>query len=166
MVEFNFGSGWQKDIQFLDQPGNNQGPGTTSNPFLCNLLLPSNPTIQFLLLISKRLKSERGPAKYRNSWLLGFGLCFENKLQKETFGCFPLLGILKAAARRYSCLSLTLGKRSCLMSDWTTIFFKKFQLPLLIFPKPENKLYTKERFWDRKLNSCVVISERSQQRAI
>jgi len=41
---------------------------------------------------------------------LGFGLCFENKLRKETFGCFPLLGILKAAARKQSCLSLTLGK--------------------------------------------------------
>ena len=48
----------------------------------------------------KRLKSERGTAKYKNIWLLGNGLCFENKLQKETFYCFPLLGISKAAARR------------------------------------------------------------------
>ena len=44
---------------------------------------------------SKRLKSERGAAKYKNIWLLGNGLCFENKLQKETFYCFPLLGISK-----------------------------------------------------------------------
>ena len=43
----------------------------------------------------KRLKSERGAAKYKNIWLLGNGLCFENKLQKETFYCFPLLGISK-----------------------------------------------------------------------
>ena len=46
------------------------------------------------------MKSERGAAKYKNIWLLGNGLCFENKLQKETFYCFPLLGISKAAARR------------------------------------------------------------------
>ena len=51
-------------------------------------------------IVSKRLKSERGAAKYKNIWLLGNGLCFENKLQKETFYCFPLLGISKAAARR------------------------------------------------------------------
>ena len=43
----------------------------------------------------KRLKSKRGAAKYKNIWLLGNGLCFENKLQKETFYCFPLLGISK-----------------------------------------------------------------------
>ena len=43
----------------------------------------------------KRLKSERGATKYKNIWLLGNGLCFENKLQKETFYCFPLLGISK-----------------------------------------------------------------------
>ena len=29
--------------------------------------------------------------------MLGNLLCFENKLQKETFYCIPLLGILKAA---------------------------------------------------------------------
>ena len=64
----------------------------------------------------KRLKSEREPTKYKNIRLLGNGLCFENKLQKETFYCFPLLGISKAAARRYSCLSPVLGKSSCLKS--------------------------------------------------
>ena len=48
-----------------------------------------------VLLCTKRLKSERGAAKYKNIWLLGNGLCFENKLQKETFYCFPLLGISK-----------------------------------------------------------------------
>ena len=46
------------------------------------------------------MKSEREATKYKNIWLLGNGLCFENKLQKETFYCFPLLGISKAAARR------------------------------------------------------------------
>ena len=90
---------------------------------------------------------------------MGFELCFENKLQKETFGCFPLLGILKAAARRYSCLSLTLGKRSCLISNWTTIFSKNVQLPFLIFPKPDNKLYT-GKVLILKLNSCDVTLER------
>ena len=114
----------------------------------------------------KRLKSERGAAKYKNIWLLGNGLCFENKLQKETFYCFPLLGISKAAARRYSCLSPVLGKSSCLKSGWTTSFSQNFQLPFLIFPKPENKLYTKERFWDWKLTSCNVTFKRSQQRAL
>ena len=44
---------------------------------------------------TKRLKSEREATKYKNVWLLGNGLCFENKLQKETFYCFPLLGISK-----------------------------------------------------------------------
>ena len=117
-------------------------------------------------LYSKRLKSERGAAKYKNIWLLGNGLCFENKLQKETFYCFPLLGISKAAARRYSCLSPVLGKSSCLKSGWTTSFSQNFQLPFLIFPKPENKLYTKERFWDWKLNSCDVTFKRSQQRLL
>ena len=39
----------------------------------------------------KRLKSERGAAKY----IKINGLCFENKLQKETYYCFPLLGISK-----------------------------------------------------------------------
>ena len=43
----------------------------------------------------KRLKSEREPSKYENIRLLGNGFCFENKLQKETFYCFPLLGISK-----------------------------------------------------------------------
>ena len=111
-------------------------------------------------------KVERGATKYKNIWLLGNELCFGNKLQKETFYCFPLLGISKAAARRYSCLSPVLGKSSCLKSGWTTSFSKNFQLPFLIFPKPENKLYTKERFWDWKLTSCDVTFERSQQRAL
>ena len=51
--------------------------------------------ILFNMRNPKRLKSERGAAKYKNIWLLGNGLCFENKLQKETFYCFPLLGISK-----------------------------------------------------------------------
>jgi len=33
------------------------------------------------------LKSERKPSKYKNFRPLGNGLCFENKLQKETFDC-------------------------------------------------------------------------------
>ena len=49
----------------------------------------------YALFKPKRLKSERGASKYRNIWLLGNGLCFENKLQKETFYYFPLLGISK-----------------------------------------------------------------------
>ena len=36
-------------------------------------------------------------------------------------------------------------------------------LPFLIFPKPVNKLYTKDRFWDWKLTSCDVTLEWSQQ---
>ena len=50
---------------------------------------------QGLKRVPKRLKSEREPSKYKNIWPLGNGLCFENKLQKETFYCFPLLGISK-----------------------------------------------------------------------
>ena len=48
----------------------------------------------------KKVEIRREATKYKNVWLLGNGLCFENKLQKETFYCFPLLGISKAAARR------------------------------------------------------------------
>ena len=34
-----------------------------------------------------------------------------------------------------------------------------------VIGKPDNKLYTKERFWDWTLNSCDVTLERSQQKA-
>ena len=113
--------------------------------------------------IPKRLKSERGSVKYKNSWLLGYGLCFESKLKKETFGCFPLLGILKGAADK--AVSHYTGQEK-LPEKWlNNNLLQKIPLPLLIFPKPENKLCTKERFWDTKLNSCDVISEQSQQRA-
>ena len=47
------------------------------------------------LTLTKKVEIRRGAAKYKNIWLLGNGLCFENKLQKETFYCFPLLGISK-----------------------------------------------------------------------
>ena len=42
--------------------------------------------------------------------------------------------------------------------------FQKFQLPLLIFPKSENKLYTKGRLWGRKLITREFALEQSNQR--
>ena len=42
-----------------------------------------------------RITKQNTNTKNKNIWLLGNGLCFENKLQKETFYCFPLLGISK-----------------------------------------------------------------------
>ena len=111
------------------------------------------------------------------------GFVLKANCKKETFDCFPLLGILKAAARKQSCLSLTLGKSAASKMVEQQSSPKKFQLPHLFLPKPENKLYTRERvffantpsesihwgtkesFWDIKWNSRDVTSEQSQQRA-
>ena len=46
-------------------------------------------TVFVFFVEPKRLKSEREPCKYKNIWLLGSGLCFENKLQKKPSIVFP-----------------------------------------------------------------------------
>ena len=85
--------GWQDDtVSAMGLALQSQSTKVVSRCVTSFAVLPCN---NLLRLSTKRLKSERGAAKYKNIWLLGNGLCFENKLQKETFYCFPLLGISK-----------------------------------------------------------------------
>ena len=118
-------------------------------------------------IFQKGWNQKENPVSIKNIWPLGNEWAlFWKQTAKRNLLLFSTFGNFKAAARRYSCLSPVLGKSSCLKSGWTTSFSKNFQLPFLIFPKPENKLYTKERFWDWKLNSCDVTFKRSQQRLL
>ena len=111
----------------------------------------------------KRLKSEREPVKYKNNWQLGYGLCFENKMQNATFDCFTLLRILKGAARRNSCFSPTLGKSSCIKSGWTTILFQNFKLPFS-FSQNQTTISWLRKCW--KLNSCNVLRWNSHNKGL
>ena len=73
---------------------------------------------------------------------------FQN-IQEQTKGLVFVLAD-EQAIRRYRCLSPTLGESSNLKSSWRTILSKNFQLPFLISPKPDNKLYTKEKVFRLK----------------
>ena len=80
-------------------------------------------------------KVERGATKYKNIWLLGNELCFGNKLQKETFYCFPLLRISKQQQEDIAVSPPSTGQEQLPQKWLNNKLLQKFPTSLFDFPK-------------------------------